>query len=153
MKNKPLYVFALLLILFFGCKKIETYPPEPYIEFVEFNKNDSSVSFSFIDGDGNIGFEQGDSLVGDSIIRYNLFVTMYEKVDSLYEEVIWDPPMYFRIPYIEPQGQNKTLKGEINFKFAYKPFDYDTFRFEFYLIDNDINKSNLEKTPNLSFNN
>lgn len=141
-------------IFFISCHKIETYPSTPQIEYLKFYKEDSSISFSFIDGDGDIGFLQGDTIFtpdGDTVAE-NLFVTLYEKIDSVYEEVSLLIPLYFRIPNIVPQGVNKTLKGEINFKFNLIGLEIDTFKFEFYIVDNALHKSNIETTPALAFN-
>ena len=154
LKQSILFISICLGILLFACRKIESYPDTPQIKYVKFEQTDSSITFSFIDGDGDIGFEQGDSLIGDSIIKHNLFITLYEKVDTVFEEVLFQIPLFYRIPNVMPQGQNKTLKGEIVFSFsAIKPFDYDTFKFEFFIIDNAFHESNKEITPALTFNN
>lgn len=152
----PIILFGLIggIIFLSGCHKIETYSNTPQIEYLDFFEEDSSVSFSFVDGDGDIGFRQGDTIftsLGDTVVE-NLFITLYEKVDSTYEEVSLLLPFYFRIPYVAPQGVNKTLKGEINFKFNYNPIVIDTFKFEFYITDNALHKSNIETTPPLTFN-
>ncbi len=158
MKNGFLFILIICIVLFYStsCYRVETYPDIPQIEFVEFHDEDSSVTFSFIDGDGNIGIEQNDTFIafGGDTIRYNLFTVLYEKVDSLYEEVIFAEPeaLNFRIPNVQPEGINKTLKGEINFKFIFNPLVIDTFKIEFFIYDNELNKSNIEITPGLTFN-
>lgn len=159
MKNAIPYIIISMFLSFIwlsSCHKVVIYPDTPQIKFEKFNKDDSSITFSFIDGDGNIGIPQGDTMIiyeGDTV-KYNLYFTLYEKKDSIYEEFIYDPPLFYRIPYIEPQGQNKTLKGEIVVSFAaINPFDPDTFKFEFYILDNTLNQSNIEITPPLTYNN
>lgn len=140
-------------IFFISCRKIETYSTTPYIEYLKFYREDSSVSFSFVDGDGDIGMKQEDTIIvyGSDTVKYNLYTTLYEKADSVYEEVSLELPLYFRIPYLEPQGVNKSLKGEINFKFNLTGLEIDTFKFEFYIMDNALHKSNIETTPALTF--
>ncbi|NOZ48243.1 MAG: hypothetical protein GXO79_15920 [Chlorobi bacterium] len=154
--QKTQYITSVVILLIFwliSCHKIETYPDTPQIEYKEFSKNDSSIVFSFIDGDGDLGFDQGDSLIGDSVLKHNLFITLYNKVDTNFQKVLFDIPLFYIIPNVVPQGQNKTLKGEIKFTFnSIKPFEYDTFKFEFYIVDNALHKSNKEITPPLTFN-
>jgi len=69
----------ILLIIFFAgvffqisCKKPETYPIVPHIEFVSFIKiindqnqnidNKGVLKISFTDGDGDLGLAEGDTL-------------------------------------------------------------------------------------------
>jgi len=78
--------------------------------------------------------KNGDTIMVDSLNRYN-----------------------YRIPYVEPQGQNKTLLADIyiDYMFFYDVNDqllYDSVMFEFFVIDRKLNHSNIERTPVLSLN-
>jgi hypothetical protein len=49
-------------------------------------------------------------------------------------------------------GQNKTVKGEIKVQIYYflAP-PYDTIRYDFYIVDRNGNKSNIESTTDIAF--
>ena len=147
------FMFSFTVFWLFSCHEIVTYSEVPEIKYLRFNTNDSTIEFSFTDGDGNIGLNQGDSIIGDSVLDRNLFIKLFQKTDSVFEEVNLFIPLNYIIPYIEPQGQNKTLIGKMVFSFSsIKPFPYDTFKFSFYIVDNSFNKSNIVLTPSLTFN-
>jgi len=152
-------------ILFFSCRKIESISEIPSIEFENFTLRDTidilgnkgkigELVFTFEDGDGDIGLPQPDSIPTDTT-NYNLFFTLYEKLDGEFAEVDEDDletPLNYRIPFIEMEGQNKTLKGEIQVNFFYfKLFliKYDTIKYEFYLVDRALHKSNVEETDTI----
>ncbi len=154
----PLGILALL-VWASSCQKIESFPPEPEIDYLRFEVRDStdllgnekligSLWFSFVDGDGDLGAADTSSESG----KYNLFFTMFEKIDGVFQEVdesVLGGPIRFIIPYMERTGQNKTLKGEINVKFEYFFDTWDTIRYDFYIIDRAGHESNLESTPEL----
>ncbi len=152
-------------VLFFSCRKIESYPVIPSIKFKSFTLRDTvddlnnpvirgGLVFSFVDGDGDIGLPQPDSTLTDTT-NYNLFFTLYEKLDGEFAKVDEDDlatPLNYRIPFIEIEGQNKTLKGEIQVDFDYNIIfllKYDTIKYEFYLVDRALNQSNVETTPEI----
>jgi len=149
-------------VLFFSCRKIESYPEIPFIEFKSFTLQDTvdllgnpgkagELVFSFVDGDGDIGLPQPDPTSTDTT-NYNLFFTLYEKLDGEFIKVDEDDletPINYRIPFIEMEGQNKTLKGEIQVDFIYLIIKYDTIKYEFYLVDRALNQSNVETTPEI----
>jgi hypothetical protein len=57
-------------------------------------------------------------------------------------------PFYFRTKYIEPIGQNKTLKCTIYINLDFDiPSSWDTVKFDFFMYDRALNKSNIESTP------
>ncbi len=167
--TKSFSIFFILfagLVLFFSCRKIESYPEIPFIEFKSFTLRDTieplleipgkigELVFSFVDGDGDIGLPKSDSTTIDSV---NLFFTMYEKINGEFIKVDEDDLatlINYRIPFIEMEGQNKTLKGEIQVDFFYiKIFliKYDTIKYEFYIIDRALHKSNVETTSDIPF--
>lgn len=150
-------------VLFFSCRKIESISEIPSIEFKSFTLRDTvdllnnqgkvgELVFSFVDGDGDIGLPQPDSIPTDTS-SFNLFFTLYEKLDGEFLKVDEDDletPLNYRIPFIEMEGQNKTLKGEIQVDFMYLIIKYDTIKYEFYLVDRALNQSNVETTPEIS---
>ena len=121
MINKISFCVSLFFILFSSaCLKKEEYPIEPIISFKEMkiNPHVNSIggtvylTISFTDGDGDIGLEVSDSIPP---YDYNLFVKLFGKKNGIYEEIIFpDSTLNFnaRIPVLNANGSNKTLKGD-----------------------------------------
>jgi hypothetical protein len=159
-------ILGLSLILFAGssaCEEIVKYPDTPIIEYKSFTLfstvddlgNDiflGKMEIDFTDGDGDIGIEQPDSANVPDSIKYNLFLTLYEKVNGDFEKVnTLDSAQNFRIPFIERVGQNKTLKGTITLDLEYKTIEYDTICYTFYLLDREFHRSNVDTSEQLIF--
>ncbi len=155
------------LVIFSACPNPQKYSEIPAIEFKQvilFDTIDDitlqnpvkayKLRFGLIDGDGDIGLHETDTIGYDTDTAYvNNFLSIFSEikngdtivVDSLYR-------YSYRIPYIQPQGQNKTLIADIyiDFTFAYDRYNnlkYDSVMFEFFVIDTALNKSNIVKTP------
>jgi hypothetical protein len=159
-------IIIFLFLLTTGCPEIQTLPDIPRIEFESFTLSEKTddlgneillgeLVFLFEDGDGDIGLPETDSVtIGDSS-KYNLFLTMFKKIDGQYIEVGEDElgtPLFYRIPYVEPrEGQNKTLQGNIKIDFEYLTIEYDTIKYDFFIYDRARNKSNIETTTDISF--
>lgn len=159
--------FAAILFLSPGCRKDEKFPVIPHIEFLEFVKygNDSAdFRISFTDGDGDLGLDQGDTLPpfdSASGNAENIYMLYYQK-DTLtgqwvtYElspsDTIVNLLTYnYRIPRIDPQGQNKSLEGEI-IVHMYPPFNVQNpFKYEVYIKDRALHQSNKIVSPELNF--
>ena len=60
-------------------------------------------------------------------------------------------PPYYRIPPLDREGQNPTLKGEISVDIEYLTIDYDTLRYAFYIMDRAFNRSNVDSTDWIIF--
>jgi hypothetical protein len=161
-----LVVISFLSFLLTACPEIEQLPDTPRIEFESFtiSKNTDDLGnkilvgelvFLFEDGDGDIGLPSLDSIATGDTTKYNLFLTMFKKIDGEYIELGEDElgsPLYYRIPYVKPrEGQNKTLQGNIKIEFEYLTIEYDTIRYEFYMYDRARNRSNTESTTDISF--
>jgi hypothetical protein len=152
--------FAAGILL--SCEKPKTYSDIPEIEFRDFrifdtvvsgfNQRKVSISFSFVDGDGDIGYRE--DLV-DSTKKDNLIFSRYEQrngvlvnVDSLLVDSI-----KYSIPYndiMKREGQNKTLKGTIRINLDELVINYDTIRYDFYIKDRAGHKSNVASTPEIT---
>lgn len=159
-----LFLFTLIIMLT-ACPGPQKYPDEPQITFKQMIISDSTdllsnqvkkvkLIFYLIDGDGNIGLKEGDTtgiFHPDSLYYFNFFTTIFEIVDGDTVKTPDDKQRNFRIPYVEPQGQVKTLMADIfiDIEFAY-PINgsppYDSIFFEFYIVDRDFNPSNLENS-------
>ena len=161
--TKILIITTIVLLGSLSCKKIESLPDIPSISFKSFILIDTidalgnegkigELIFDFEDGDGDIGLTQPDSLSVDST-NFNLFFTLFGKIDGEFIEVSendLETPLNYRIPYIEKEGQNKTLIGEIQVDFIYLLFEYDTIKYSFFIVDRALHKSNVETTPEIA---
>jgi len=165
MKALARILILIITVLLSGlsCKKIESLPEIPSISFKNFTLIDTidalgnegkigELTFDFEDGDGDIGLTQPDSLSADST-NFNLFFTLFSKTNGEFIEVSendLETSLNYRIPYIEKEGQNKALKGEIQVDFIYLLFEYDTIRYSFFILDRALHKSNVETTPEIA---
>ena len=171
--TKILIVF-LLMLSFVSCLKPVKYPNEPIIEYVSFDQLDSSsakLTFSFTDGDGDIGLEQEDVYPpydSGSFYHYNVYINYFEMMDGEWVRGKSNPPYYnnldnnssndtisfkFRLKNITPNGQNKALKGNVELTIEPQFFnpnsvdDNDTIMYKILLLDRSLNHSNLISTP------
>ncbi|MCF6365512.1 MAG: hypothetical protein L3J35_04855 [Bacteroidales bacterium] len=152
------------LLIFSACPKPQSYSEIPEIDFKQvilLNSNDTlgnpekmyKLRFGLIDGDGNIGLEETDTIgiEVDSLYVNNFIATMFEVKNG--DTIIADTTenYNFRIPYVEPQGQNKLLIADVFIEWTFPYYNdtllFDSIFFEFYIIDRKLNKSNIEQTP------
>lgn len=155
-------VMIILILLLFGCKKAEDYPVEPVIVFEEFLKildpytgvyERGVLKISFTDGDGDIGLTQSDT-------SENFIITYLEiqNGDTVEVELEWYDKINdtllpinhnARIPILTPEGNNKSIKGEIaDTLFIYNfTSPFDTLLFRAYILDRAQNRSNEIITP------
>lgn len=161
-------LFFILLVLVVGsCKDYENFPVEPQLEFIEFTilrdaqgiDQRGIIHMSYTDGDGNIGLDSTDKVAP---YDYNLFIKYYEQQNGVFKEILLIRPDYStnpvtydtatfnaRIPMLTPAGRNKAIRGEIeDTLFINNPLSrFDTIKFEAYIVDRDLNKSNVISTP------
>ena len=178
--DKVLYMksfFTLLCMLFFGyclrsCSSFQEHSEIPEIHFKQLIFEDrlnllgqmtphAVITFSFIDGDGDIGVRPQEESITD--------ITLVSRMEFIWYKILLGKPEPYqfekgiitpiRIPYnsvMDRTGaQNKILKGTIE-----APLDIpgeiqgiDTMFIEFYIFDRKLNKSNVERTPNFSVQN
>lgn len=143
--------FLIFLILSFSaCEKEETYSVIPEIQLIGFETKLEStdigeilygyLSFSFTDGDGDIGFyENSDSSYHGPTI-YDMFIYEFTKTNG--EFVINDT-----IEYWLPNFNQGVLKGTIDVKLIHTINDADTVYYDFYILDRSYNQSNTITTP------
>ncbi|MFN2380133.1 MAG: hypothetical protein ABR519_07985 [Bacteroidales bacterium] len=160
MMKLPLkYILLLIPAIILSCGKIKQIPPEPSIEFRQVEVFDtiepqlgnmaraSRITFYFEDGDGDIGYIRDYAGDNDTL---NLFFEAWLKKNGLFTEPDNDDLIQstsFSIPDIEPEGQNKIVRGTIDVVLFYYLFNVDdTARYEFYLKDRAGNISNVSET-------
>ncbi|HLP73094.1 MAG TPA: hypothetical protein VK155_09345 [Bacteroidales bacterium] len=161
---KKLSYLALLVLPVFiatSCKKLQTLPPEPRIEYRSFQVFDTidilgndakggKLTFYFEDGDGDVGMNPPTSELEDTS---NLILTLYRKTGGVMTPAPANDPLMpssYRIPYMEKTGQNKILKGTIDVTFLYLFYkSTDTIMYEFYIKDRALNESNTASTSEI----
>ncbi|GHA57312.1 hypothetical protein [Pontibacter akesuensis] len=173
--NNMLKYSALLLVLVLvlaGCRKEPNYSDIPQITFdrVEqytYSQNKVLIDTLFIvidfqDGDGNLGLSRGsggsqtgpdfqDPFNPGSPYFDNYFANLQVKRGNTYEST----PFTFsgRFPRLSNDEAPETLEGEIRFTIdSFTTIDYpagDTVRFEVYIYDRALNKSNVVYTDDV----
>jgi hypothetical protein len=158
------FIPAILFLLFstYACKKPDEFPLVPSIEFksIYSTRNGQGldenvyVVVSFTDGDGDIGYHSRESGLNDPIFDdpsspyFNNFIVR----TLILQNGIWnsiDTPISARIPYLTPEGPNKALRGEISREFALPLLRQDTLKYEIFIYDRALNKSNTITTPGI----
>ena len=155
---------VIIIVIISSCGKIRQIPPEPYIEFREFELFDTiepqlgnpakagRVLFYFEDGDGDIGIRQP---AGDESDTLNLFFDAFIKKDGQFVEPDNNDLVQstsFRIPFLQRPGQNQILQGTMEVILFYYFFNVDdTVKYEFYLKDRAGHISNTAETCEFPF--
>jgi hypothetical protein len=157
MSRKPLNI--IYFVLCFGisftlisCLKKQTASPIPVISFKDFqaNKDTANLYINFIDGDGDIGLTQSDTVAPNN---YNCYISYIEKQRGVWVKRDLPSEFNYRIPNVNTSSKKKNIQGEI--KIALKPFyydifsSYDTIKYEIYIVDKALNKSNVISTPEI----
>lgn len=167
MRSITYQAFVFLIILSFtACGKIEKLPPEPSITFKSFEVFDSidpnfglmregRLNFYFEDGDGDLGLPNPEEYsLTDST---NLFFNLYRKTGGVFVPVSDSDPLKpsdYRIPYMDRQGQNKILRGNISITFLYLFYSAsDTIKYQFYVKDRADHSSNSASTCEIVISN
>jgi len=162
MKSRFFYLILVLVILSVSCKKPKTYPSEPSITFKQLVKNinpqgldeSADLTISFVDGDGDIGLAEDDTVPPynpESIYYYNFYITYFIKHNGVFEELPLAIPASQRIPYIPHAGRDQSLSGDIimHLDFLGFQFNNDTVRFDTYIYDRALHKSNTVTTSEI----
>jgi len=155
-----LFVITALLLMQSCLDKVE-FPDTPAILFVELHQTDfikypdsslyfGALKFSFTDGDGDLGLEDHQT---EKPYDFNLFLSIFKKVNGQYEllpshdTIIGDN---YRIPYLTPNGQNKSLEGNITIDILDIGLKKgDTVKIDFFMKDRALNESNVETTSDI----
>lgn len=166
MKSFTKIVILILFISgFVSCFKKANYSSIPEIKYLDFTKKQDTkgidqtgiLRLEFIDGDGDIGMDESDTFPPfdlESNYYYNCFIKYFEKQNGFFKEVVLPINYNIRIPYLTPKGQSKSIKGELKVElFINNPdpshLKYDTICFDVYILDRNLNKSNVIRTPEL----
>ncbi|MBF9254870.1 hypothetical protein I2I11_16325 [Pontibacter sp. 172403-2] len=175
MKYLLTYSLALLspVLLFSSCRKEPNYPDTPQIEFRRVEQttdqengilhDDLTLVIGYKDGDGNLGLSKTDTASGDfnppfdlkSPYFNNFFADLQVKRGNTYVPYFENTALNFngRFPRLSGDGREEALEGEIKYtisSFYSDVFDAsDTIRFEIYIYDRALNKSNVVYTDDI----
>lgn len=153
-------VLSWIVVNNWSCKKPDNYPIDPHIEFLGFEQQADSAVFriSFTDGDGDIGLAQKDTFppFNSKSPHYNNFVMKQQYLDTItgkYEYAIIPGTLHdtlsnsIRIDRIKKVGTESGLNGELQVYIS-TPYSLNKyFRYECYLEDRALHRSNLLVTP------
>jgi hypothetical protein len=154
--KKNIFFILLLSLLFLKCEKEETYSEIPEIKYTEFNviKGDGDfviaygiLTFSFVDGDGDIGYLENMDTISDNNIE-DILLIEYFKENGEYFELKRGP---YHLPYFEEGVYRKHIKGKIDINLSRTILDSDTAYYEFYILDRAGHISNIEVTPEIIY--
>lgn len=162
MKKWGFFFFCAILLL--ACKKEEKFPNTPAIEFVSLTKIDNGTHIDqratlvlhFQDGDGDIGLNSTDitpPFDTSSVYYYNFFIDYYKKVNGEFEKIEFEEISFNqRIPRLS-ETLPESIEGDISLNLDINSYDlsttYDTIRFQCYIVDRELNHSNIVTTPEL----
>ncbi len=165
---KLLFPALFIALLGTACLKRTEYPPNPviaYKDFIKYGNDSANFIFTFTDGDGDIGLNEADTFgnfAPGQVHYYNFVMTYYYK-DANGNFVLFDADpdtpakldtlqFKYRIPDITPRGHNKVLEGEMRIK-LHAPYygpGHQVFKFEAYIYDRSLQKSNVIVSPELT---
>jgi len=153
MRTKLAIVSVLFIGFFLGCRPEEEFPLEPVLAVESIDRissNTIKVTFSFTDGDGNVGLNDNDTLAPNNCpscqYYYNLFLDYQDRSEGgTFEDQTPAVPYHYRVPFVRPTGQDPKQKGTIEyeiFDFALPGNDPVQVRFNATLVDRDFQSSN-----------
>jgi hypothetical protein len=165
---KRVFAVIMLATILTACLKRQDYPPTPAIEYTDFKmygQDSAELVLHFTDGDGDIGLDEDDttgSFAPDQPYYYNFVATYFYKDTSglfvPFDEKPSSPDTLdtlryrYRIPNITPEGQNKVLDGDMIIKFRYPYYGpgHTAFKYEIYIYDRSLQKSNVIVSPEIN---
>lgn len=162
--NISRFAFGLLviasLIFITACNKVESYDNTPYITESSFDleKNASGfdtglvLKFTYTDGDGNVGLTDADTIPP---YDKNVIIDYYEKQGNVFRKILI-PGTTDTLNFnsrIKAFGVGNPTKAEVSVKINIGVVIADTVRFDYYIIDKDLNRSNLKTTGPIGLTN
>ena len=156
-------ILAASVMTFAGCKKSNDYPLEPVIEFKSLSITPDLLGYddyavleiTFTDGDGDIGLGASDTVPPFiNEYKYNVIILFYcdTSGNGLVHWSAFDDKG--RIPVVTPEGNTKAIRGEIKKETIFLPNHRTNMpvRFEVYIYDRALHKSNVLTTPTFIVN-
>lgn len=116
------------------------------------------LKLNYSDQDGDLGLKDTDTFgifkYGEPYF-YNLFCHWYVKKDGQWKRPLnpFASPLDSlnfneRLPYLTPEGRNKSLEGEITMRIPARPLGlkFDTVKVQVWMYDRALHKSNIIET-------
>lgn len=166
MKANLTYILILFVLAYTSCIEKPTYPSEPVIAYKDFirygndpaNPDSVEVVVSFTDNEGDIGLDQADT--HGLFKEGNIWLVFYYDSNgtwAAYDETPSTPAfdtfkVAYRVPPVLPAGDPaEPMKGLIYVK--QNPFVKvaDTIKYQIYLYDRALHKSDTIHTPAITF--
>jgi hypothetical protein len=155
-----LMLFVMSGFLFSACTKHEVYSVIPAIEYKSFEKipsntgadNKAYMTITFTDGDGDIGLNTEDTFPPynpGGTYYYNFFIDYYELQGDSFVKIDLPITNNSRIPYVEPNLAELGIKGEIQIELYFNNImsNADSIKYELFIVDRALHKSNVVMTP------
>lgn len=176
MKNRNLIGLLFLALAAFSCQKPVEYPIEPHIAYEGFTylfnadstfSGEGIVSFSYTDGDGDLGLDDSDTLPPFGFRDahyYNMEVDYLKCVNGEFvvtpllsphvptspaDTVLWDTITFnARFHRLRDSDDPKAISGMMDYRLVVKnPFSpNDTIKFEIRIVDRALHESNTIQT-------
>ena len=147
-------------------------PGPPVISYASFTTSDPQngvIAINFTDPDGDIGLNQSDTggaYAYDFYMRYYVwspYANTYVKYYRAYtngNSLIDSSIIAYRIPFVVNNSKSKSLDGQVIVNLnGYRPPRQDayddtlqTFRFQIWIYDRALHKSNVITTPSFTTN-
>ncbi len=158
--KKPIFILCIIMAGFIACNKIEQYDERPIITLSSYEllKNESGfdtsllLKFTFTDGDGNVGLSDRDD---NPPFDNNVIVDYFEKQDGLFTKILI-PGSTDTLNFnsrIKSFGNGTSTKAEVSININIAVVIADTVRFDYFILDKDLNKSNTVTTGQIVLNN
>jgi len=171
MKKLSLIGLLFLALVVCSCQKPIEYPIEPRIEYQGFTylfnadstfTGEGIVSFSYTDGDGDLGLDEGDTLPPFGFRDahyYNMVIDYLKCVDGEFVKtplLSWNPQTQSfdtvtfnaRFRRLRNSEEPKAISGTMEYKLTVQnPLSpTDTIKFEIRILDRALHESNVIQT-------
>ena len=174
--SRVIFYLALLVVLV-SCQKPVEYPIEPKIEYQGFTylfnadstfSGEGVISFSYSDGDGDLGLDEGDTLSPFGFrdaYYYNMVVDYMKRVNGVFVKtpllsphvptspadtlVLYDTVTFnARFKRLRDSEEPKAISGTMDYKLTVQnPLSpNDTVKFEIHILDRALHESNVIQT-------
>ena len=161
--KQHMVIGVIIGILFFtACTKHETYSIIPEIAYKSFDKIQTSsgiddkahLTITFTDGDGDIGLNPEDTFPPYNVhspYYYNYIIDYYEQQGDSFIKIDLPLTNNSRIPYVQADLAERGIKGEITIELFFNNImsTADSIRYELYILDRALHKSNVITTPSI----
>lgn len=158
-------IFRLILGIsiwscFASCNEVESYDEKPIITEHSYTllKNESGfdtallLEFTYTDGDGDVGLGERDTFPPND---KNVLIDYYEKLDGQFNKILI-PGTTDTLNFnsrIKRFGNGTDTRAEVSVNINIGVVIADTVRFDYYIVDRKLNKSNRVSTGEIVLNN